>query len=195
MTAAAAAGWAEEGRFSQQLTPAEQAEIGLPQLSSDQLGVLDALIRLDEKCYAGPGATPRCRRVFPSEFRPADRNNAGFELLNKAQLERLDALVARIEFGSVIVAATAASPGNALQPDFRRPGLEIHGMISYTIGGGSGYSEQGMAMALEVDDPAHNFSVLVDYEQMHGKGPLLGRGGYGYPYFRDSPDAFLQPGH
>jgi len=61
-------------------------------------------------------------------------------------------------------------------------------------GAAEGRSEQGTAMALEVDDPAHNFSAFIDYEQMHGKGPLLGRGGYGYPYYRDSVDGLLQPG-
>jgi len=196
MAVAAAAGWAEDVRFSQQLTAAERTELGLPQLSTDQLAVLDALIRIDEKCFAGPGATPPVPARFSQRISSEDRKNAGLELVNKAQLERLDALVARREFGNVLDAASASTAGTALQPDLRRPGLEIHGTISFMFGGGSGgRSEQGTAMALEVDDPAHNFSAFIDYEQMHGKGPLLGRGGYGYPYYRDSVDGLLQPGH
>jgi hypothetical protein len=190
MAVAAAAGRAENVRFSQQLTNSEYAEIGLPQLSSDQLAVLDALIRLDEKCYAGPGATPPLPARFSQRITAGDRENASLELLTKAQLERLDAVVARIEFGNVPDGASSVGAGSALQPDLKRPGLEIHGTISFMFGTGSGgRSEQGTALALEVDDPAHNFSAFIDYEQMRGKGPLLGRGGYGYPFYRDPVDA------
>jgi hypothetical protein len=196
LMAATATVRAENVRFSQQLTNSEHAEIGLPQLSSDQLAVLDALIRLDEKCYVGPGATPPLPTRFSQRITAGDRENAGLELLTKAQLARLDAVVARIEFGNVPDAAFSAGAGSALQPDLRRPGLEIHGTISFMFGGGSGgRSEQGTALALEVDDPAQNFSVFIDYEQMRGKGPLLGRGGCGYPLYRDPVDALLQPGH
>jgi hypothetical protein len=180
--AVSAAVRAEDARFSQQLTAVERAETGLPQLSPDQLAVLDALVRIDEKCFAGPGATPPVPSRFSQRIASEDRKNAGLELLHHAQLDRLDALIERREFGGVLDAASVASPGAVFQPDLERRSLEIHGMVSFTFGGGSGgRSERGMAMALEVDDPAHGFSVFVDYEQMQGKGPILRRGGYGYP--------------
>jgi hypothetical protein len=196
MAAVAAAGWAEDGRFSQQLTPVERADLGLPRLSSDQLAVLDALIRRDEKWYVRPDAKPPSPARFSQRLSAGERQSAGLELLDETHLERLDALVARSEFGSGPDAAFARSSETLLRPEFRRPAPEIHGMISFTFGGGSGYSAMGGAMALEFDDPAHGFSILAGYEQMRFKGPLLGRG-YGYygdPYYRGPVDAFLQPG-
>jgi len=170
---------ADNIRFSQQLTPSDRMEIGLQRLSPDELAILDALVRRDEKWYAKPGTPPPSPTRFSQRLSPEECKSAGLDRFDDAHLFRLDVLVSRIEFGNVPMAAAGNSTQSASPKQVTTSGLEIHGMVSFTVGGGSGgYSEMGGAMALMLDDPAHNLSVFVNYEEMHAKGPLLGRDCY-----------------
>jgi hypothetical protein len=196
VAAAAVAAWPEDMRFSQQIPVAQQAEIGLQRLSSDQLAVLDALIRRDERWYVTPDAAPPSPARFSQRLSPEERASSGIESLDEAHRLQLDALVAQIEFGNPRAPAPGRSAGTSLLPRFGGFSPEIHGSISFMVGGGSGgYSEMGAAMEFEVDDPAHNLSVFVEYEEMRGKGPLLRRGCYGDPFYRDPMDAFQPFAH
>ena len=56
LTAIAPCSPGQDGRFSKTLTASEQTDAGLGRLSADQLAVLDALIRRDEKINATPDA-------------------------------------------------------------------------------------------------------------------------------------------
>ena len=185
---------AEDMRFSQSLTAGQRLEIGIQRLTSDQLAILDALIRRDENWYMKPGAIPPMLARFSQRLSPEERRSAGLETLNEVELIDLDVFVAQIEFGTVPAPRAGKSADAAPQPRLRRPALEFHGMLSFSVGGGSGgYSEMGGAMAFMVDDPAHDLSVSFDYQEMHAKGPLVGSGCD--PFFRAPPNAFALPEH
>lgn len=191
--AAAAAGRAQEARFSQKLTATEQTAIGLEKLSSDQLAVLDALIRRDEKMYAKPDAAHPPPARFSQRLSADERKSTGLDLLTEAELTRLDALVEQYRTGN-LPSVAAESVSTVMQSELKGPAPEIHGMISFTYGEGrGGSSEKGGAMLLNYDDPAHGFSLLMGYGEMHARGPFLGRGGFGGCFPPPPLDAFPPP--
>ena len=189
------AAWAQDARFSQSLTPADQSATGIQKLSPDQLAVLDALVRRDEKIQAAPDPNQPAPLRFSQRLLPAERQSAGLTLLSNSQLTSLDAVVARYESGGENLATTRSGPA-VWQPEVKAPGPEVHGMISFTYGTGSGgYSMMGGAMAVSIADPVHGIAIEAGYSEMHGKGPLLGRGCYdrypgGYPF---GFDPWLEP--
>jgi hypothetical protein len=194
ITAAVFAASAEDVRFSQQLSASQRLECGLQRLSSDQLAVLDALVRRDENWNVKPKAAPPAIPRFSQRLSSDERRTAGLETLDRADLFNLDDCVAQIEFGTSQTQPAGSSADASLQPQIQRPRLEVHGMLTFVVGGGSGgRSEMGGSMAFMVADPAHNLSVFVDYEEMHAKSSLSGRGCYGDPRYRSPMDAFLQP--
>jgi hypothetical protein len=194
INAAVFAASTEDVRFSQQLSAGQRLECGLQRLSSDQLAILDALVRRDENWYMKPKATPPAIPRFSQRLSPDEHRTTGLETLDRADLFNLDDCVAQIEFGTGQPQPAGSSADASLQPQIQRPGLEVHGMLTFVVGGGSGgRSEKGGSMAFMVADPAHNLSVFVDYEEMHAKGSLVGRGCNGDPFFRNPMDAFLQP--
>jgi hypothetical protein len=136
--AAMLAARAEGIRFSEEVTPAERMGIGLQRLSSDQLAILDALVRRDEKWNAQPGSPPPSPARFSQRLSPEERNSAGLDRLDEAHVFRLDIAVARIEFGPPPVRPGGKTSDATLQPQLAWRGLEIHGMLSFMVGGGSG---------------------------------------------------------
>jgi hypothetical protein len=176
MMAAAVAGWAQDARFSQRLTPTEQAEAGLVKLSSDQLAGLDALVRRDEKMNALPDATRPPPARLTQRLSSEERKSAGLDRLTEAELARLDVLIDRDNSGHLL-SPKPKSATSALKQELTGPSLEIHGMISFTYGTGrGGYRETGGAVVLNIDDPAHGVSLLMGYGETHTKGLFLGRG-------------------
>jgi hypothetical protein len=174
--AAAAAGQAQETRFSQKLAATDRTAMGLEKLSSDQLAVLDALIRRDEKMYAKPDAAHPSPARFSLRIFDDEYKSAGLDLLTEAELTHLDSLVEQYEAGGPPSVA-AESAATALKTDVQGPAPEIHGMISFTYGAGrGGYREMGGSMLLNYDDPAHGISLLVGYGEMHASGPFFRRG-------------------
>jgi len=85
----------DASRFSKTMAPDEFTAIGLNRLSSDQLGILDALVRHDA-AYVAPvrPTAPRAPR-FSQRLSADERRNAGLALLDENQLVRLDNDVAR----------------------------------------------------------------------------------------------------
>lgn len=184
--AASVASQGQDLRFSQKLSAAEQSQAGLERLSSDQLAVLDALVRQDEKFYPRYDAHGASNRLS-QRLSVAERKNAGLELLTADELARLDALVAQHAAGRA-TGSTSKSNSKPFDPELERPAPEIHGMLTFTYGVGSrGYSEMGGSMLLSYDDPAHNFSLLVGYGEGRVKGAYGGRG-CGENYYLRRPD-------
>ena len=195
MTSAVVAALGENLRFSQQLTAAERTDAALQTVTPDQLAVLDALIRRDQKWCTEPGSAPPSPARFSQRISSDERKTAGLESIDETHLFRLDVLVAHFEFGATPVAVSALPIGILTQPKLERPGIEIHGMISFTVGGGNGYSQVGGSMVLVFDDPSHDFSMLIGYGQTHTEGPLLGYGRYAHPYYYRPSEGFLQAAH
>ena len=171
---AAALAAAEDLRFSATLTPAQRAGAGLAQLTSDNVAVIDGLVRQDEAASKFKNNAVDHTR-FSQRRTAHERAIAGLARLTAAQLGQLDELVRRRLAGpEPEPAATAALSSGAAGPGansvaYRRP-LEIHGEISYTYGWSKAGSFQGGGLVLTYDDPAHRFSVAVGYSEFHGKG-------------------------
>lgn len=184
-------------RFSHAVSAAETAEIGLAQLNSDELASLDALVRRDRAESDYVYKTPRPAR-FSARLTPEERQAAGLDRLTADQVVRLDAVVAanlpppRTPISAAAVARATGGPADSVDTAGAvRPSLtlkrapEIHGEISLMVGGGSGgFSEYGGALAVSYDDPAHGFSLLAAYSEVHTKG--------GY-YLRDCRYGFDDP--
>ncbi len=187
---------AETTRFSKSLPPADRADVGLTQLNSDQLAVLDALVRHDVATWDFVTKNPRPTR-FSDRLSATERHNAGLDLLDAAQLSRLDVAVERLmpaaPRGSYAATATARSSSAVVSSLKINRTPEIHGSMSFTVGVGShGYSEIGGSMVLTYDDPASGFGLAIGYSEFHTKGGYgFGRrggcfGGYD-PYYPSYP--------
>ena len=176
-----------DGRFSQLLVASESAESGINRLSSDQVAVLDALVRRDLAAQLNPRRNdPPPPARFSQRLTDDERRNAGFATLTAPELERLDALVGR--HATATLARTLLAPpvfvpaGIRLRPTELRTAPEIHGSFSLSYGVGKGFSERTGAMTLNYEDPVRGFSIMVGYSETHGKGRLpLYRDGYGDP--------------
>jgi hypothetical protein len=178
-----AASASEDVRLSRTLIPAEYEDSGLKQLTSDQIAILDALVRRDteELARPAPANEPRAER-FSERLSADERKNAGLTLLSPAELVKLDAYIARLtapigsSSGSFVSGKGTSQPWIAEKSLRRAP--EIHGSITLLYGQGSGgYSERGGAMVLTYDDPS-GVSVAVGYSEIKTKG------GHGH-YYRD----------
>ena len=174
-------------RFSQVLSAEQRAATGLDQLTSDQLAVLDALVRHDD-AYAVPStpAHPRPAR-FSQRLNADERRNAGLTRLSADQRARLDALVEQrvpLHVSFAAPAAVAATP--TVEVERVRP--QIHGAVTLGMGWGSGgYSEMGGSMVVDYYDPAHGLDLLMGYSEVRTKGSYLYRGcpdTYGGPFGR-----------
>ncbi len=172
---------AEDVRLSKTLAPAEISNAGLQRLTSDQIAILDALVRRDIAASLRTARSGETRAARFSERLSADeRKNSGLTLLTVNQLARLDEYVARLS-APVGGASAGASSGRSsiASATLLRRAPEIHGMISLMYGVGShGYSERGGAMVLSYEDPS-GFSLLVGYSEVRTKGGY----GYGYGYY------------
>ena len=167
----------EDVRLSRTLIPSEYADSGLKQLSSDQIAIIDALVRRDTATLRRtPADTSRSAR-FSERLSVDERQNAGLTLLSESELDALDRYIARLT--APIDSPTGSfAAGHPTRPSFiaektlRRP-PEIHGMISLMYGvGKGGYSERGGAVVLTYDDPS-GISLAVGYSEIRTKG-----GGY-----------------
>jgi len=176
----------DDARLSQTLSPAELSAAGLNRLTSDQIAVLDALVRRDAVIAATIRfKTPRPAR-FSQRLTADERHNAGLDQLGELQIANLDHYVDRFSDPTPVdsspVAGTSSSASRTADlsaKSLRRP-PEIHGMISLLYGVGSGgYSERGGAMVLSYEDPANHFAIAVGYSEVHTKG------GYRYGYCGD----------
>ena len=183
-----AAAWAatvratDLARFSQVLTAEQRAATGLDQLTSDQLAVLDALVRHDD-AYAVPSTAAHPRPAhFSQRLNVDERRNAGLTRLSADQLARLDVLVEqRMPLRVPFVAPAAGATTATVEVERVRP--QIHGAVTLGMGWGSGgYSEMGGSMVVDYSDPAHGLDVVMGYSEVHTKGPA---------FYRNCPDGFL----
>ena len=176
----ASTGRADDRRLSATLNATDSAQSGLAHLNSDQVAVLDALVRNDINT-AEFQRQPR-PELFSQRLSDNERRNAGFALLNAAELAQLDACVAR--FAQPVIndsgqSAVLNSPTKDRSPTSflqKRP-PEIHGSVTLMVAGGSGgYSAYGGAIDLTYFDPVHNFAISVGYSEVHSSGGYPSRG-------------------
>lgn len=180
---------AEDVRFSKTLSADETAALGVACLSSDQLAVLDALVRRDIDRADYVSKEPRAPR-FSQRLSENERHNAGLDTLAEAQLAELDRAVERLMPPPRTGQTFAVSSGNngpySVPSVKLRRDPEIHGAVTLMVGAGShGYTEYGGAAEITYYDPANKFALTVGYAETHAKGGYLGRRCY---------DPFWRPG-
>lgn len=177
-------------RLSRTLVPDEYASAGLSQLSSDQVAILDALVRRDIAAAERPLRSKETRAAkFSDRLTEDERKNSGLTLLSKEQLARVDEYVARLSpteaGGSGRFVATSGDPSGVVTTRELKRSPEIHGSISLLYGVGSGgYSERGGSMVLTYEDPS-GLALAVGYSEIHAKGGYLRRGCRGH--YNDFP--------
>ncbi len=177
-----------EPRFSSTLSPAQQKETGLDQLTTDNVAVIDALVRLDLAAVQYRGTSIRTTR-FSERRTEHERDIAGLAKLTPAQLTKLDQFVALRIPTPAPPTLTADLPYATLGIDpnpvrYKRPGLETHGSVSLMYGWSKAGSVRGASSTVTLVDPKHRFEVTVGYSEYHGNGA----GFYSYP-----PDAPYTP--
>ena len=174
-------------RFSATLRPEQWAEIGLNKLTTDNVAVIDALVRADKTTSEYRNNNIATTR-FSQRRNEHERTISGLYVLTPEQLQKLDDFVAlRLAPPTAQLEAPVPSPRLTMENTMAAPrGPEIHGSFSLTYGGGKGGSFRGGNSTFTYDDPAHGFSLLFSYSEYKGKGyyPLIypGAGLYPYPY-------------
>lgn len=162
-------------RFTRSLTANESASLGLSRLNSDQVAVLDALVRRDID-YKPAAASPKPAERFSVRLTADELRNSGLASLTDAEREQVDRMIQQFEH-PIPLATSSSSLGSGRPANLslltenkleRAP--EIHGSMSLLYGVGSGgYSERGGAIELSYEDPK-GFAIGVGYSEVHSKG-------------------------
>lgn len=169
----------DDTRFSKALSAQEFSAAGLAQLSSDQIAILDALVRRD-LTNAARSRKPPLPAEFTQRLTSDERRNAGLDLLADAERSQVNALVQRLiappPANVAFSSSGSGSVANAVRSVKINREPQIHGTVGLMVAAGSGgYSAFGGGMALTYDDPANRFSVTVAYSEIHEKGDFLRR--------------------
>lgn len=179
----------QQARFSRTLSPLEFKQAGLQKLSSNQLAVLDAVVRQDARINGESAAGKPPAGLFTARLATDEAHAAGIDLFSRQERACLNVMVNRYEDAQRLE-RSAGSAIPSLDPDIGYPTLEVHGMISLTYGAGAGgYHEMSGAVAVSIDDPAHGVSLYLGYGESSGRGPWPGRC-WGW----QSPDRFSPGG-
>lgn len=170
-------------RFSVALDAAEKSACGMSRLTSDQVAVLDALVRRDTVRLGAPAAGSQAEKdaapaaTFTQRLTPDERRTAGLCALPTAELARLDAAVDR--FQTARLARTLLAPPSFVarrEPIVaaeRRKEREVHGSFSLSYGfGRGGYREKSGSMVLSLEDPDKGYAITFGYTETHTKGGL-----------------------
>ena len=173
-------------RFSQSLATAERHAAGLDRLSSDEIAVIDALVRRDLATQSAPrrGEAPAGPGRFSQRLTADERRTAGFAVLTEAELLKIDRLADR-NAASLLSRTLLAPPTfvplsiRARVAEAKATGPEIHGSFTLGMSVGKGYSERFGGMTLTYEDPVRNFAVSFSYMESHVKG--------GGPYYLRDP--------
>lgn len=180
-------------RFSQSLNGADKTANGLTKLNSDQLAVIDALVRRDTTSRgSSTPATDETKARFSQRLTADERRVAGLPLLTEAEVARLDAAVDRFQAAklarTLLAPPTYLSRHAGLKPEKANEEKKLHGSFSLSYGWGKGgYSEKTGAMTVTLDDPQRGYSVSIGYAETHTKGGSM----YRDPFYDDLRDPLL----
>ena len=177
-------------RFSHTLNADERSAAGLTRLSSDEVAVIDALVRRDVTARSATSAESAA--TFSGRLTADERRTAGLGKLGPDELPKLNAFVERFQAAklarSLLAPPTYLSRASRVTPTEAKKEREIHGSFSLSYGFGSGgYSEKTGSMVLTMEDPARRYSISVGYTESHVKGgPMIYRDPlYRDPFYRD----------
>jgi hypothetical protein len=176
---------AVEIKFVDGLSAEERTTVGISKLTPAQAANLDSLVSHDVTS-AQEGGVTGFSSTFLDRRTQAERKAAGINLLSPSERTALDILVARaIAIGPPPDQPfTYSPPAKPTPPPAPAETLvsaplhaEVHGDVSFTVGGGShGSSFYGTSLDLNVTDPSGRFTLGVGFDSFHAKGyyPLYG---------------------
>jgi len=165
-----------ESRFSGTFGAAERPAMGIERLSSDQLAILDALVRREAE-VARHESEPSAGvpRTFSQRLTDAERKNAGLNHLSPEELQRLDAAVARFQLSDraqhLLTPPIFVSHRSAARTVERRREADVTGSVTLSYGWGGGYSTKSGSMIVNVSDPSRRYSVTIGYGETQISGP------------------------
>jgi hypothetical protein len=180
-------------RFSQSLAAEQRSTVGLARLNSDEVAVIDALVRRDTTQRIAVTAAKggeKSASTFTKRLNESQRTAAGLAKLTADEVHQLDTAVDRFQNArlarTLLAPPTYLSRGRAkIATEDAKPDRKIHGSFSFSLGWGSGgYSEQTGSMVLNYDDPAGRYSVSVGYSESRIKGGSVYRDPYYDPFYR-----------
>ena len=174
---------ASDVRFSQALKAEERTAAGLARLSSDEVAVIDALVRRDTATRAGTASGEAAAATFSQRLSTSERSAAGLAKLNATELPKLDGLVAQHQSArlarSLLAPPSYVARPSRVTPIEKKKERALHGSYSLSFGMGSGgYSEKSGSMLLTYEDPERGFSISVGYSETHTKGGYIYRDPY-----------------
>ena len=172
---------AQDLRFSATLGAADRSAAGLTKLTSDQVAVIDALVRRDSSSRLSTSAPSKAdgaetpAATFSQRLTENERRTAGLPALTTLEIAQLDAFVERHQAAKLARTLLAPpdylTPRSRVTPTEKKQEREIHGSFSLSYGFGSGgYSEKTGSMVLTMEDPARGYSISVGYSESHIKG-------------------------
>ncbi len=171
---------AADSGFTAGLSSGERAQAGISSLSAAKAEALDALVARDVK-LAHEGGVTGFSQEFLERHPLKERVLAGIDTLSPTESRTLNRLVASaialgpppVEGFRYAPPAPAPKPA-ATETEVDIPAkLQVHGDVSFTIGGGGhGRSFYGTSADAYVVDPKHGFAVGVGFSEFRGKGLL-----------------------
>ena len=177
--------------FCNGLSPDESAACGIARLTAEQAASLDALVSRDVT-LAHQGGITGFSTAFSARHAGRDLKTAGLDRLAPKELAALDGFAARAialgpppeqSFAYSPPPKPAPAPAETVVSELAR--TQVHGDVSFTVGGGShGQSFYGTSADLFVTDPTGRFTVGVGFDDYRGRG-LLGLCGPNGPYGPD----------
>jgi hypothetical protein len=173
--------------FAGGLSGEERDAVGIGHLSASEAAVLNGLVGQDVT-LAHDGGVTGFSSGFCERHWDRERLSAGLVRLSATERAALDRYAARaIALGPPPDAPfTYAPPRTTVAPIASAPKpaapnpivstlehMEVHGDVSFTVGGGShGSSFYGTSMDVYATDPSGRFTVGVGVSDYHGKGLL-----------------------
>jgi hypothetical protein len=162
--------------FSRGLSPDERAACGLAKLTAAQVGALDAYVGRDVT-LAHEGGVTGFASAFSARLNPQQRSRAGIDRLSEKERAFLDTMAGRAiaigpppsqEFSYRPNLSAPPPPEDVVSPP---PAVQVHGDLSFTVGGGShGSSFYGTSMDVFVTDPSGKFTIGVGVSEFRGRG-------------------------
>lgn len=180
---------AAEAGFCGGLSTDESAACGIPRLTAAEAAALDAIVAGDVT-LAHQGGVTGFSTGFSERHAGPERKAAGLDLLSGKERAALDKAAARaIAMGPPAERSFAYSapskpppPPPAVTTVSEVSRTQVHGDVSFTVGGGShGQSFYGTSADLFVTDPTGRFTVGVGFDDYRGRG-LLSLCGPNGPY-------------
>jgi hypothetical protein len=175
---------AADFRFSSGLSQDQRTESGVSKLTANQVAELDRLVAADV-ASAHEGGVTGFSSTFTARRSPQERADTGIGALTETERRTLDVLAARaIAMGPPPEQMFSYSPPKAEVPKapppkaeavgLDTPRLEVHGDLSFTVGGSlHGRGFYGTSDDIAVVDAKDGFSLDVGFDDFKGKG-LLG---------------------